>query len=883
MLPSDTIVLLLVDQFEELFRYTDVREATLHDALERAERRDEAVAFVQLLLEAARVKAIPFRIVLTMRADFTGDCGRYLGLAEAVSAAQFLLPRLSREQLEKVVTGPVASAGGTIDHALVQRLLNDAGTDLDQLPILQHALMRTWDQAIRRSGVTPPALELSDYVQIGGIDHALSQHADAAYAALVKEDPALEPVIEAVFKALTDVDRKGRAVRCPRRLDRLRTIVVDPQEEFAAANKRLRIVLESFRAHEMNFLMPPPEVVLDDRTVIDISHEALISHWQRLAGTVGSRGWVKEEARDGERYRALLELMPGPLTGRQVIRWNRWWRERHRTPGWAERYGGRFDEVSRMIRASRMRARLALSGAIALVIFGLAFVQETWMYFREMTAREAAEANVAKLKQANQLLEVSLKSLSPSQPTSEPSSQSPPIIGSSDSNVTVTVGSLANDVSQNTAKLTALLQTMLLNDRQQQDALKRQQEEDALKIAQKYKESVLASQPGDNAKIAAVKAAAQKAISEGQLGKAGELLADVEKSQTAALEHLALNAAQTAAQGGDVALTRLRYLDAAKRFAEAAAKVPAGHDDERWKYLNKEADALYRQGHEFGDNEAARSAIERYRHLAELRPRNTFPLDWAKTQNNLGNALRVLGERESGTARLEEAVAAFREALQEDTRARAPLEWAATQNNLGNALRVLGERESGTARLEEAVAAFREALQENTRARAPLEWAATQNNLGNALRVLGERESGTARLEEAVAGFREALQERTRARVPLDWANTQANLGAALAALGQRESGSVQLDEAVTDYRAALTVLTRERVPLDWARTQSRLGTALVALGQREILELHELVEAIAAYRQALELFRAAGVSYYADLTQADEAAAEKVLAARRR
>ena len=45
----------------------------------------------------------------------------------------------------------------------------------------------------------------------------------------------------------------------------------------------------------------------------------------------------------------------------------------------------------------------------------------------------------------------------------------------------------------------------------------------------------------------------------------------------------------------------------------------------------------------------------------------------------------------------------------------------------------LGERESGTARLEEAVAAYRAALEERTRERVPLRWAATQNNLGNAL------------------------------------------------------------------------------------------------------------------------------------------------------
>ena len=72
-----------------------------------------------------------------------------------------------------------------------------------------------------------------------------------------------------------------------------------------------------------------------------------------------------------------------------------------------------------------------------------------------------------------------------------------------------------------------------------------------------------------------------------------------------------------------------------------------------------------------------------------------------------------------------------------------PLEWATTQNNLGNALSALGERESGTARLEEAVAAYRAALEERTRERVPLDWAMTQNNLGNALssaRRAGERD-----------------------------------------------------------------------------------------------------------------------------------------------
>jgi tetratricopeptide (TPR) repeat protein len=86
------------------------------------------------------------------------------------------------------------------------------------------------------------------------------------------------------------------------------------------------------------------------------------------------------------------------------------------------------------------------------------------------------------------------------------------------------------------------------------------------------------------------------------------------------------------------------------------------------------------------------------------------PLDWAMTQNNLGAALRALGERESDSARLAEAVAAYREALEERTREKVPLDWAMTQNNLSNALRALGERESDFARLTQAANAYQAAL-----------------------------------------------------------------------------------------------------------------------------------------------------------------------------
>ena len=97
-----------------------------------------------------------------------------------------------------------------------------------------------------------------------------------------------------------------------------------------------------------------------------------------------------------------------------------------------------------------------------------------------------------------------------------------------------------------------------------------------------------------------------------------------------------------------------------------------------------------------------------------------------------------------------------------------------TQNNLGIALKRLGERESGIEKFEQAVVAFREASHEKTRARVPLDWAMTQNNLGAALWRLGAKESGTERLEQAVDILRAALLEYTRERTPLQWAETRA-------------------------------------------------------------------------------------------------------------
>ena len=83
-------------------------------------------------------------VVITMRSDFLGDCALFTGLPEAINDSQFLTPRLTRDQYRSAIVEPALVAGGQLDDALVNQLLNDLRGEPDQLPVLQHALMRMW-------------------------------------------------------------------------------------------------------------------------------------------------------------------------------------------------------------------------------------------------------------------------------------------------------------------------------------------------------------------------------------------------------------------------------------------------------------------------------------------------------------------------------------------------------------------------------------------------------------------------------------------------------------------------------------------------------------------------------------------------------------------
>lgn len=312
--PNENL-LVVVDQFEELFRFAQLDV-------------NGAAAFVKLLLEATEYSGLPLYVVLTMRSDFLGDCAKFRDLPERINDGIFLIPRMTREQLERAVTGPVMVAEGSIAPRLVNRLLNDVGDDPDQLPVLQHALMRTWEVWENDHAPKEP-LDVRHYEATGGLGKALDQHAESIYA----EIPAnLHDAARKLFSAITELGSDNRGIRRAVELAELRAIT-------GADDDELKGVVDAFRAPGRSFLMPPTAIPLRDHTVIDISHESLMRIWSRLDE------WVKDEAQSAQIYRRLALAAALHAEGHAAL----WrdpdlaiaedWREKARpTAAWAERY-----------------------------------------------------------------------------------------------------------------------------------------------------------------------------------------------------------------------------------------------------------------------------------------------------------------------------------------------------------------------------------------------------------------------------------------------------------------------------------------------------------------------------------------------------------------
>jgi hypothetical protein len=204
-------------------------------------------------------------------------------LPELLNEGQFLVSRLSPRDIQAAIEGPARIFDAALDPLLVTRLLNDVGTDADQLPLLLHALKRTWDLATASGssddGSSDRQLTLADYArpEIGGVAEALDRHAEEVYRELEGRDDndADRRIARLLFQCLTTRDASNRDVRNPTEI----AVVADVAE--VPVDRVIRVA-EAFRHPDCCFLTPPESISLSAETWLDISHESLLRQWKRL-------------------------------------------------------------------------------------------------------------------------------------------------------------------------------------------------------------------------------------------------------------------------------------------------------------------------------------------------------------------------------------------------------------------------------------------------------------------------------------------------------------------------------------------------------------------------------------------------------------------------
>lgn len=336
--------LIIIDQFEELFRFKASRTA-FHTIIETA-------AFIDLILTAVEHTEVPVYIVLSMRTDFLDECTEFRGLSEAINKGYYLVPRMNDEERRLAITGPLVAKGCKIEDDLVNRLLSDVGDDPDQLPIMQHAMMRTWDYwKLNRIGEQPLGLE--HYIAIGTMKEALSVHLEEIFTDL--KDHKSKYIAEKLFKALTDVTKESRGTRRPTQLSEIMTLAEAREEETVR-------VIDSFRKQGCAFLMPSAHVELNADSTIDISHESIMRVWTRL------RKWVEEESQSAQLYLRLsksAELYQEGKTGLWInpeLQVALQWKEQTKPNAtWSMRYDPAFDRAITFLQYSKKQHELELS------------------------------------------------------------------------------------------------------------------------------------------------------------------------------------------------------------------------------------------------------------------------------------------------------------------------------------------------------------------------------------------------------------------------------------------------------------------------------------------------------------------------------------------
>lgn len=375
--------LIVIDQFEELFRFNDNNSVN----------KQNNARFVDLLLTASKLRDSMVYVIITMRSEFLGECVKFRNLPEAINKGQYLVPRLSAKNISDTIEGPIAVVDKEISQRLVNQMVNEIGDDMDQLPVLQHSLMRTYNFAFLHDS-DKQKIEIEDYEAIGTMEMALSNHATKIFNGLKEENSKArglsrkQRIAKLIFQRLTDESKGSLGGRFPTTLSKIYSIC--KARPLKASKKEVKVVINEFRGLDTSFLMPPIDTALTDDLVIDISHESLMRNWDLLIGNDKQIGWIQEEVENGKRYRQLHErrIQGDPIISSLLDDLLVWKKNNSISSTWAKRYVNTEDSKGDFDK-------------------NMKFIEESDAYRNDLREKETSEA-IKKVKFQNNLIKAGI-------------------------------------------------------------------------------------------------------------------------------------------------------------------------------------------------------------------------------------------------------------------------------------------------------------------------------------------------------------------------------------------------------------------------------------------------------------------------------------------
>src|ERR687892_633814 len=267
LLPPGSELVLVIDQFEELFTLLDDDDARTR--------------FLAALSRAANDPDTRLRVLVTLRADYYDRPLTYTGLAELMKARSVVVTPLVPEELERAVAGPAEGVGVRIQPAVVADIVAEVAAQPGALPLLQYALTEMFE---RRDG---SALTSEGYREIGGVSAALPRRAEDLYRRM---NQAGQAAARQLFLRLIpprthpSQDTRRRVLRSEL------TSLVDVDAGAMGA------VIETFGARRLLSFDHDP---VTRGPTVEVAHEALLREWDRL------RGWVEGAREDVRAQRRL--------------------------------------------------------------------------------------------------------------------------------------------------------------------------------------------------------------------------------------------------------------------------------------------------------------------------------------------------------------------------------------------------------------------------------------------------------------------------------------------------------------------------------------------------------------------------------------------------